>query len=445
MVITGTLVFGTIALADIVSGLSTTNVSNDVVLTQLPLSKPASTAVGDILLANVSVNGGSPAGITAPTGWVFIVRSDNDANVSVASYYKVVTSSEPSTYTWIITPQNRAAGGITRYSGVDVTNPIDAFATSTGRGVTATAPSITTTFGKDRIVALFASDAGKNTDPLFTTSTGMDKKYDVKNGPFGPTTAAEDALLATAGATGPNTVTVSNHKDVDWAAQTIALKMQRSNAPSMHLQKSMQPYVVAPSSPSLAITGNLTIETWVKFDSLPATNEVNFIVNKADNTWAGNSYGFGLENINGTSVLFFGIVTNSQPTQGNVNWSPTTGTWYHVALAYDTAGNATFYVNGTSIGTITGLASSIQASNANFCIGSDCNGSGFFDGNIDEARLYNVTRTQSQIQSDYTQTLTGSESGLNAYWSFSNNLNDTTSNHNNLTNSAAQFSSDTPF
>lgn len=150
-VIAGVALAGSIALADIVSGSSTTGTSNNVTLTQLTLSKPSDAQSGDLLLANVSVDGGSPAAITAPTGWTLIGRTDNDTDISIASYYKAAGASEPSSYTWSISPQTHAAGGITRYTGVDTSNPIDTFASSTGRGTTATAPSITTTAANDEV------------------------------------------------------------------------------------------------------------------------------------------------------------------------------------------------------------------------------------------------------------------------------------------------------
>ena len=226
LAVTSALFFGTIALANIISGLSTTNVSSDVTITQLTLTKPSDATIGDLLLANIAVNGGSPAGINAPTGWALISRSDNDTNVSIASYYRIVGSTESTTYTWSISPQTHAVGGITRYSGIDATNPIDIVGTSSGRGITATAPSVSTTVANNQVVSLFASNVGKNNSPLFSTTSGMTKKYDAKNAPFGPTTSVQDAMTTSVGLTGTHTVTISNNKDQDWTAQTIALRMR---------------------------------------------------------------------------------------------------------------------------------------------------------------------------------------------------------------------------
>jgi hypothetical protein len=59
------LLFSSFALANIVAGSSTTNVSSDVSYTSLTLSKPSDALQGDVLLANVSVDHGSPATISS--------------------------------------------------------------------------------------------------------------------------------------------------------------------------------------------------------------------------------------------------------------------------------------------------------------------------------------------------------------------------------------------
>ncbi|MCC8977604.1 glycine-rich domain-containing protein [Bradyrhizobium acaciae] len=222
----GSLLFATLAIADIMPGSSNTSLSQDVAYTQVSLSKPRDAVAGDMLIASISVNGGAPAVVTAPSGWTLIARTDNDSNVGIASYYKFVGSSEPSSYTWTISPQTRAVGGITRYTGVDSGSPIDVVASSTGRGISATAPSITTSQASDTVIALFAADTGTNNSPLFSTSTGMTTRYGVKNTPFGPTAAEQDRAQAVAGTVGSMSSTFSSGPQHDWAAQTIAVKMQ---------------------------------------------------------------------------------------------------------------------------------------------------------------------------------------------------------------------------
>jgi hypothetical protein len=223
------LLFATSVFAEIIVGLSSTNISNDVTITQLTLNTPVNAAAGDFLVANVSVNGGSSAGITAPAEWTLIRRTDNGTSIGIASYGKVAGASEPSSYTWTISPQTRAAGGITAYAGIDTASPIDVSSGATGRGKVATAPSVTTTQDGNQVLALFASNFGKGDNETFSTTQGMTKLYDVRNAPSGPTIAAEDKTEASAGTAGPFAVTISQKSQRDWVAQTIVLKKKSTN------------------------------------------------------------------------------------------------------------------------------------------------------------------------------------------------------------------------
>ena len=50
----GVLFFGSVALANIIVGTSTTGISNDLTLTQLTLTKPADSTSGNLLLAKLA-------------------------------------------------------------------------------------------------------------------------------------------------------------------------------------------------------------------------------------------------------------------------------------------------------------------------------------------------------------------------------------------------------
>jgi hypothetical protein len=115
----------------------------------------------DVMVAQVTVRGGSGTTLTAPAGWS-LVRRDNDSGGQIAEgiYVHVVTAtSEPASYTWTFSAGNDAAGGIADYSGVNTAAPIDV---NGGQGNAAstsvTAPSVTVPAGHnaDRLLALFA-------------------------------------------------------------------------------------------------------------------------------------------------------------------------------------------------------------------------------------------------------------------------------------------------
>src|SRR5260221_9378058 len=63
--------------------------------------------------------------ITAPTGWTQIVRKDTGSALSTVAYYRVASSSEPSSYTWSFSTSGEASGSIGSYIGVNNVTPID--------------------------------------------------------------------------------------------------------------------------------------------------------------------------------------------------------------------------------------------------------------------------------------------------------------------------------
>ena len=177
------------------------------------------------MLASIAVNDGSSDGITPPAGWTQVARTDNDVNVTLISYWKIAGSQEPSNYSWVIDKQTRAAGGITRYSGVDPNDPIDTVASSTGLSSTATAPAITTSAANEEVVSLFATNVSKT----FSTPTGMNQKYNLSYAAtVGPSTAAFDTLQVSAGSTGSTATSVDANTARYWSAQQIAIKRHSS-------------------------------------------------------------------------------------------------------------------------------------------------------------------------------------------------------------------------
>jgi hypothetical protein len=227
VIVGAVLSFGAVAFAAITSGTRTAAASSQVADTTVTINKP-SVSTGNLMLATIAVKGGSAAVLdSAPTGWTLIASTTNDTNVTLLSYWKAASTSEPSSYTWQFLGQTTAEGEITPYSGVDTSvNPIDAVANNIGFGTTATTTSITTSAAKEEVVALYAADVGESTNAgaYFSTPTGMTEKSDDTNTPFGPTIAADEVLQTSAGAVGSKTSTISGGKARNWASQQIALR-----------------------------------------------------------------------------------------------------------------------------------------------------------------------------------------------------------------------------
>ncbi|MGI0493864.1 LamG-like jellyroll fold domain-containing protein [Alkalinema pantanalense CENA528] len=94
------------------------------------------------------------------------------------------------------------------------------------------------------------------------------------------------------------------------------------------------------------------------------------------------------------------------------------GAWVHLAGVYD-GQNWRLYRNGVQISFTQGDRGAIAIPDANWAIGARGTGTErFFQGQIDEVRLWNRAKTAVEIQADRNRSLSGREAGLVGYWSF---------------------------
>ena len=194
-------------------------------------------------------------------------------------------------------------------------------------------------------------------------------------------------------------------------------------------------YVEIAHDNSLNLTDNFTIEAWVNLKS----NTNNTILDK------GNYRNLFQVHTNGGN----GGLGYYDPTNG---WTHSSGTipineWVHVAMSFQTgSNNLKFYKNGQLMSSHT-LSNTSPTDTGVMNIGRQspltclCN---ILDGNLDELRIWSDIRTQSEIQSYMTKSLTGSENNLLGYWNFNegsgSTLTDQTSNDNDGTINGATWS-----
>lgn len=177
--------------------------------TSLTISTPAGVLAGDVMIAQVTVRGGTGTTITPPAGWTKI-RSDNSTTtLQQAAYYRVAGSSESASYAWSFGASSlKASGGIAAYIGVDNTTPVNAHGGQANAASTSiTAPSITTTVANAMLVGFFGTATGTSVSP----PTGMTENWDISStaGAAGTRTTSEgtEELLGAAGGTGTRSAT----------------------------------------------------------------------------------------------------------------------------------------------------------------------------------------------------------------------------------------------
>ena len=167
------------------------------------------------------------------------------------SYYRVVDGTEPASYTWSF-DQDRAAGGITAFAGVDPADPIDVQAGQVGDDSTVVAPSVTTSVDGAQLVGLFASANG-NTD--VTPAGPLTTRYQEKTraGGNGISVAAGTEPRPTAGSTGNRTASAD---DADYAGQLIALRPAAGGLDHIRLLHDGQGISCAPEDITVQACGN---------------------------------------------------------------------------------------------------------------------------------------------------------------------------------------------
>ncbi len=165
---------------------------------------------------------------------------------------------------------------------------------------------------------------------------------------------------------------------------------------------------------ALQLTGNLTVEAWIKAATWKPNSWQGSLINKED--WTTFSYGYSLRCGNNGQLSFNlgsnpGSWTEIQSSSGAM----VTGQWYHVAATYDGT-TMKLYLNGNLVasnpktGSIGNSTTSLYLGNCQLDLARG------FDGKMDEVRIWNVARTQSQIQSNKNKTVSTTSSGLVGYY-----------------------------
>lgn len=124
--------------------------------TSLTIANPTGTSTNDLMIASVVVGGPVASTLAAPAGegWTLLDRSQQ-GNVTLGVWWKLASATEVATHKFTWTGSLKAYGWISRYTGHDLTTPINTFTVGSGASSsTPTAPAITTTVPSAMIVRI---------------------------------------------------------------------------------------------------------------------------------------------------------------------------------------------------------------------------------------------------------------------------------------------------
>ena len=169
---------------------------------------------------------------------------------------------------------------------------------------------------------------------------------------------------------------------------------------------------------SLQITGNkITLEAWINVNEFKSQPFAGSVIVKDQGS---NSSGYMIR-CGGNGIINFNIGNGSWHEINTPANSVQLNQWQHIATTYDGT-SMKIYVDGELVTQSTMTFTIGNANNSNLFVGESPGFPGrVFNGKIDEVRIWNVARTQSQIQSTMNTVLTHEyystpDSGLAGYW-----------------------------
>jgi hypothetical protein len=125
------------------------------------------------------------------------------------------------------------------------------------------------------------------------------------------------------------------------------------------------------------------------------------------------------------------------------------GDWHRVGVGWDASeSTAFFYLDGVFQGTATGAMTAIHNNASAFYIGTSKGAAAvekFYDGLIDDSRVFNDLRTAGEMLTYKDRELAGSEANLIAYYEFDAAATDTAGANDLTLSGSPSYSTDVPF
>jgi len=164
--------------------------------------------------------------------------------------------------------------------------------------------------------------------------------------------------------------------------------------------------------------GPRTLELWAFVPGTAWRGDANTVFEYGATSPTNGGFGLDFGGTAGTVDPYTnGSFDNDNQPSGIADYM--TDQWVHFAMTYDQTA-VTLYVNGNYAMGTQGARKTVTNGVLNtafsmLTIGGNPRGA-YFNGYIDEVRLWNVARTQEQIMASMGHTLSGNEAGLVGYW-----------------------------
>ncbi len=171
-------------------------------------------------------------------------------------------------------------------------------------------------------------------------------------------------------------------------------------------------------SPAGNFSKGFTFEAWAKWNSFNSWSRLLDIANGPgyDNILIANDYI--------TNDLNFTVFSGTTGSDIEVPNALTAGVWTHIAVTVDSNGLGYIYINGVEAASGSMFAPANVARSICYLGRSNWSQDSYFNGEMDEVRIWNVVRNACEIKLDMNQPLSGTENGLVAYYNFDQGIAD---------------------
>lgn len=175
-------------------------------------------------------------------------------------------------------------------------------------------------------------------------------------------------------------------------------------------------YVSIPSS-SVFKLNTFTIEAWGKFSDVGTALKIHVVFDGARDLGS-NGYNLTIQDWNSNqsyrAAMQVGSTTCASPQPGL-----SFDTWYHIACTFD-GSTEKIFVNGVekTAQAKSGITNYDTVRRIGGQVKSYRRSERYLSGSIDEIRVWNTARTQSQLQVNMFKQIDGGTSGLVGYWRF---------------------------
>ena len=321
-----------------------------------------------------------------------------------------------STTTYYVAVRNVSAGCVSATrTAVTATVNTTSFTSTTGAsrcGTGTVTLQAATAAGTINWYAAITGGASLGTGTSYTTpSIATTTTYYAEVTNNGCTTNPRVAVVATVNATPPTpTITQSG-----CGVLTLG-NYGAGNALDLGVYNSSK-YVTIPATLNSTMnTNNITLEGWFYFTSLVAnTNYLPMLIGEAYNVDANITYCMHRQG----NIIIAGFYNGGWQAASSSTFIPI-NTWIHIASTYD-QNQIKLYFNGVLNATFNSNQTLPISGNQPWYLGKRWDHLETLGGVMDEIRIWNVARTQAQIQASMNSTVPTNSAGLRAYYKLDEN------------------------